>query len=135
MGGQEGQRRYNQDFNSASLGRRGRIWEFRRSCSEPQGTAVAQAVHCPIPDVSSHTAYDVDSTPRWPCWCSASQGSVGRLEPPGEAEGTLAIGHGDGVGGEDRLARLAEKGKEKMEGVSLPVTEIAPKTKFQSQSD
>lgn len=48
---------------------------------------------------------------------------------------TLAIGHGDRVGGEDRLAQLAKKGKEKMEGVSLPVTEIAPKTKFQSQSD
>ena len=48
---------------------------------------------------------------------------------------TLAIGHGDRVGGEDRLAQLAKKGKEKMEGVSVPVTEIAPKTKFQSQSD
>lgn len=40
---------------------------------------------------------------------------------------TLAIGHGGGVRGEGRLAWLAEKGKEKLEGVSLNVTEIVLK--------
>lgn len=76
-------------------------------------------------------------------WTALLGGPAGALLPRAQEDWsllekhkmTLAIGHGDGVGGDDRLARLAEKGKEKMEGVSLPVTEIAHKTKFQSQSD